>query len=93
MDMLEKIRERNENRKIAEMDGILGGVREGFEVDFLLRHIDSLQKKVDAVLALADEWEIKAGPGSKAEEVFGPQKVSVVYAVQSIREAVGGDNT
>lgn len=42
---------------------------------------------------LASEWELSAGPASKAWKVLGPQKVSVPFAVKSIRVALdGGSN-
>lgn len=43
-EVLEGIRRRNEERK-ASQD--VGGVREWFEIDYLLRHIDKLERKLD----------------------------------------------
>jgi hypothetical protein len=42
------------------------------------------------VKSLADEWETNAGPDSRAWEVYGPQNVSVPFAVKSIRDAIKG---
>ena len=50
------------------------------------KHLDA----IDRVEALTTEWETKAGPGSKAWEVYGPQNVSVPFAVKSIRAALEG---
>ncbi|AIY16150.1 hypothetical protein GUY44_12010 [Pimelobacter simplex] len=38
-----------------------------------------------ALAALADEWETKYGIRSEAHRVFGPQKVSIEYAVRTLR--------
>ena len=40
---LADIRRRNEERKAAEAEGIIGGARTAFDVDFLLRYIDALE--------------------------------------------------
>lgn len=40
---LKGIRERNEKRKASEE---IGGVREWFEIDYLLRYIDNLEAKL-----------------------------------------------
>lgn len=52
--------------------------------------IEELEVAVARVLALASEWEFGAGPDSRAWAVLGPQKVSVPFAVRSIRDAVEG---
>lgn len=49
--------------------------------------------RLDAVRALADEWEREFGEGTEAWRVFGPQTVSVPFAVKSIRRALGSDAT
>lgn len=43
---------------------------------------------LDAVLALADEWESQAGKDSNAHRVWGEQVVSVEFAVEKFRAAV-----
>jgi len=50
--------------------------------------IARLLSALDAVEALANEWETTAGPESKAAAVYGPQKVSVEFAVANIRAAI-----
>jgi hypothetical protein len=40
--ILADIRKRNDERKAAEARGVIGGVRTGFDVDFLLRYIDQM---------------------------------------------------
>ena len=40
--LLADIRTRNEERKAAEQEGVIGGARANFDVDFLLRYIDKL---------------------------------------------------
>lgn len=42
---LEKIRERDIQRRIAEEGGIIGGMRETFNIAFLLDYIDKLEGK------------------------------------------------
>ena len=42
---LADIRRRNEERKAAEANGLIGGARTAFDVDFLLRYIDELGGK------------------------------------------------
>lgn len=51
-------------------------------------NIERLTNAIEAVLAMADEWEAKYGPGSDAEKVLGPQKVSIKFAVSQLRAAV-----
>jgi hypothetical protein len=46
------------------------------------------EARLEAVKALADEWERKAGPESEAWAVYGPQKVRVPFAVEKIRAAL-----
>jgi hypothetical protein len=45
--LLDDIRKRNEDRKMCEAGGVIGGVRQDFDIDFLLRHIDRLQAELD----------------------------------------------
>jgi hypothetical protein len=47
-----------------------------------------LYAALDAVEALADEWETLAGPGTEADRVFGRQGISVEFAVKKIRAAI-----
>lgn len=42
---LASIRNRNNDRKAADAQGIIGGARDSFDVDFLLRYIDSQQPR------------------------------------------------
>lgn len=63
---------------------------------YLLAELRKAQDKLARVEGVCDEWEMNAGPGTRAAEVYGPQKVSVEFAVKSIRAAVadatgGGD--
>ena len=46
------------------------------------------EDRLAAVKALADKWEADAGPDSQAWKVFGPQVVSVPFAVEQIRSAL-----
>lgn len=46
---------------------------------------------LERVNELIDKWERIGGPGSRAEEVFGPQKVSVEFTVYEIRKAIKGE--
>lgn len=54
LDVLADIRRRNDERKAAEAQGVIGGARAEFDVDFLLRYIDAKQPKTMADL---DELE------------------------------------
>ena len=47
---------------------------------------------VARVEALADEWERLAGAESEAWRVFGPQTLSVPFAVEQVRAALAGPN-
>lgn len=46
------------------------------------------ETRIEKALALLDEWQTKAGPESSVWEVFGPQSVSVPFAVESVRAAL-----
>lgn len=49
------IRRRNEERKAAEASGVIGGARAEFDIDFLLRYIDSQKPlTIDAFDELED---------------------------------------
>ncbi len=58
------------------------------DIETILAELRKRDEALARVEALADEWESQAGPGTRAEEVFGLQKVSVGFAVKSIRTAV-----
>jgi hypothetical protein len=47
-----------------------------------------LTAALEAVLSMADAWEADYGPGSRAEQVLGKQKVSIDFAVGQIRTAI-----
>jgi len=49
---------------------------------------EQAEATIAAVQSLADEWERKAGPESRAWSVFGQQVVSVPFAVEQIRAAL-----
>lgn len=51
---------------------------------------DEARAQVDRVRALVDGWLLKAGPESKAHNVYGEQMVTVKFAVESIRDAIQG---
>lgn len=50
----------------------------------------ALQKRINRVLALADEWERFAYTGTRAANVLGEQVVTVNFAVDEIRRAARG---
>ena len=60
------------------------------DVPALLALVRDQQAKLDRVAALADGWESNAGTHSESARVFGPQKLSVNFAVDTIRDALDG---
>jgi hypothetical protein len=62
------------------------------DVAYLLAELRKAREALGRVDALADKWEAGYGPGTRKAEVFGPQKVSIEFAVKSIRAAVAAAN-
>lgn len=58
------------------------------DVPALLAYARDLEARVGRVEALADGWLEDYGPGSRAAEILGPQKVSIKFAVGKIRAAL-----
>ena len=58
------------------------------DVAYLLDLARKQAGALEAVAGVIDEWEMNAGPGTWAADVLGPQKVSVAFAVASIRDAL-----
>lgn len=58
------------------------------EVERLTERAEAAEAALARVEALAEEWERKAGPESNAWSAYGPQSVSVPFAVQQIRAAM-----
>ena len=58
------------------------------DIDYLLTLARKQAAALEAIAELTDGWEMNAGPGTRAAEVFGPQQVSVEFAVRSIRAAL-----
>lgn len=56
--------------------------------EFLLSRLAEAEGRIAAALALAQKWEMRAGPDSDAERVFPGQVLSVMFAVDSIRAAL-----
>lgn len=54
----------------------------------LLAYARDLEARIGRVEALADGWVERYGPESRMAEVFGPQKVSIKFAVGEIRAAL-----
>lgn len=63
----------------------------GAELRDVMAERDVLKAGLVRTHNLASEWELHAGPDSDAWKVLGPQKVSVPFAVKSIRAALEGE--
>ncbi|AXQ63932.1 hypothetical protein SEA_ECLIPTUS_84 [Gordonia phage Ecliptus] len=53
---------------------------------------DAALATIQQVRELADKWEREAGPGSRAEQAYGRQVVSVEFAVTTLRRILGGES-
>ncbi|AER26116.1 hypothetical protein SSEA_SKINNY_76 [Mycobacterium phage Skinny] len=47
---------------------------------------NNAERKLAAVIDLVDRWMRDYGPGTRTEEILGPQKVSVAFVHRSIKE-------
>ena len=61
-------------------------------IERLREQLAKAEDAVERIEHLAIQWARDAGPGSRAADVFGPQKVSVEYAVREIRAALAPQN-
>jgi hypothetical protein len=61
-------------------------------VDTAMRVITEALATIQQVRELADKWEREAGPGSRAEQAYGRQVVSVEFAVTTLRRILGGES-
>jgi hypothetical protein len=90
-EVLEGIRRRNEERKDS---GEVGGVREWFEIDYLLRHIDKIEGQKRAALSQVEVLENGGLVPTDYGTVWREPLYPVPKGVREIREILtdGKDN-